>query len=259
MSSDPCMVEWCDRPVGDGYCCQTCADKLSRALGDVPALWEELDTVLTKQARYAAAEFRRGEQALPFNPTASELGWALRNTLSTWCRLIAEERGKALPEEDSPPAVARWLLSHVTWLRHHRAGAEAVEEITSVVKAIRHAVDRPAPRVYAGPCADCGGDMFGKPDAAVVQCRPCGLEYDVADMIAWMHSELRGKLVTAREATVLLGRMGLPVQQKTIDKWVERKRLSVHSHGNEGVRLYLFDDLVELTAASATTGKQGAA
>jgi hypothetical protein len=91
------MVEWCDRPVGDGYVCQRCADKLSVALGDVPALWEELDTVLTKQARYADPEGRGNDPALMFNTQASEIGWALRNTLSTWCRLIAEERGKPLP------------------------------------------------------------------------------------------------------------------------------------------------------------------
>ena len=248
--NEPCAVEWCDRPVGDGYVCQRCADRLSVALGDIPALWDELDTVLTKQARYAAAEFRRGEQALPFNPTASELGWVLRNTLSTWCRLIAEERGRVLPDSDTPAAVAGWLLHHTTWLRHHRAGHEAVEEITSVVGKIRQAVDRPAERIYAGPCKDCNGDMYGKPGAAMVECRPCGLEYDVAEMVAWMHSELRGKLVTAREATVLLGRMGLPVQQKTIDKWFERKRLVDHGSNAEEKRLYLFDDLVELAAAN---------
>lgn len=249
MSNDPCAIDWCDRPVGDGYVCQHCADRLERALGDVGALWEELDTVLTKQARYAAAEFRRGEQALPFNPVASELGWVLRNTLSTWCRLISEERGRVLPDTDTPAAVAGWLLAHVTWLRHHRAGAEAVEEITSAINAIRKATDRPPERIYAGPCADCGGDMYTKPGAASVECRPCGLEYDVAGRVEWMRTQVYGRLVTAREGVILLCRFGLPVQQKTIDKWVERKRLTVHSHDANKVRLYLFDDLVPLAAA----------
>ena len=245
--NEPCAVEWCDRPVGDGYCCQTCADKLSRALGDVPALWAELDVVLTRQARYSDPEGRGGDKALPFNLKASDTGEALRGTLNTWCRLIAEERGKDLPE-DHPAAVARWLLNHVTWLRHHRAGADAVDEITSVVHKVRYIVDRPAERIYAGPCRDCNGDMYGKPGAAKVECRPCGLEYDVAEMVAWMHSELRGKLVTAREATVLLGRMGLPVQQKTIDKWFERKHIQGRGHNQAGKRLYLFDELVDLAA-----------
>ena len=255
MSSEPCAVEWCDRPVGDGRVCQACANRLERALGDVPALWEELDTVLTKQARYAAAEAHRGERALPFNPEASELGWVLRNTLSTWCRLIAEERGRVLPTADNPGVVAGWLLAHVGWLRHHRAGAEAVEEIVSVVNQVRRAVDRPVERIYAGPCADCGGDMYGKPDATSVTCRPCGLEYNVAEMLAWMRAQVYGRLVTAREGAMLLGRFGLPVAQKTIDKWRERDRLTEHSHDMDGKRLYLFDDLVTLAAPNTPDRK----
>jgi hypothetical protein len=214
-----------------------------------------LDIVLTRQARYSDPEGRGGEKALPFNATASELGWVLRNTLGTWCRLIANERGRVLPTTDTPAAVSVWLLSHVEWLRHHRAGAEAVEEITSAVNAIRKAVDRPAERVYAGPCADCGGDMYGKADAVMVECRPCGLEYSVADMVAWMHSELRGKLVTAREATVLLGRMGIPVQQKTIEKWRQRDRLFDHGENRDGKLHYLFDDVWMLAASNTPSDR----
>lgn len=253
MSNEPCAVEWCDRPVGDGYVCQPCASRLERALGDVPALWEELDTVLTRQARYADPEGRGNDPALMFDTVASELGWVLRNTLSTWCRLIAEERGRVLPTADNPAAVALWLLSHVEWLRHHRAGAEAVEEITSAVKAVRKAVDRPVERIYAGPCADCGGDMYGKPDAVTVACRPCGLEYDVAEMLAWMRSKVYGRLVTAKEGAMLLSRFGLETAQGTIDKWHFRKRLASPSHDAEGRRLYLFDDLVTLAAQRTDT------
>ena len=252
--NEPCMVEWCDRPVGDGYTCQRCADRLSVALGDVPALWEQLDIVLTRQARYSDPEGRGGEKALPYNLKASELGTALRGLLNTWCRLIAEERGKDLPD-DNPAAVACWLLNHVTWLRHHRAGSEAVEELVDAVNSVRRIVDRPAERIYAGPCQDCGGDMFGKPGAASVECRPCGLNYDVAEMVTWMRNEARGRLVTAKESIVLLGRFGLPLSQKTIEKWYQRKRLTSPSEDRDGKRLYLFDD-VWLLAAGDTPREQ---
>ena len=250
--NEPCGIEWCDRPVGDGYVCQACADKLSRALGDVPALWAELDVVLTRQSRYSDPEGRGGDKALPFNLKASDTGEALRGTLNTWCRLIAEERGKELPE-DHPAAVARWLLNHVTWLRHHRAGADAVDEITSVVHKVRYIVDRPAERIYAGPCKDCNGDMYGKPGAAMVECRPCGLEYDVAEMVAWMQHEARQRLVTAKEAIVLLGRFGLPLSQKTIEKWRQRERLFAHPEPRGGVSLYKFDDIWRLVVGDEDT------
>jgi hypothetical protein len=247
-----CSVDWCDRPVVEGAVCSHCSSRLERALGDIPALTEELDTVLTKQARYAAADARRGERSLPFNPEASELGWVLRNTLATWCRLIGEERGKELPGNDTPPAMARWLLAHVEWLRHHRAGHEAIEEITSIVGKIRKIVDRPSERIYAGPCRDCGGDMYGKPGAASVECRPCGLVYDVADMVAWMQHEARQRLVTAKEAIALLGRFGLPLSQKTIEKWRQRDRLIAHPEPRDGVLLYKFDDIWKLRIGDDT-------
>lgn len=253
MNEPPCMVDWCDRPVVEGHVCTHCSGRLERALGDIPALTEELDTVLTKQARYAAADARRGERSLPFSPEASELGWVLRNTLATWCRLIAEERGKKLPGNDTPPAMARWLLSHVEWLRHHRAGHEAVEEITSVVHKVCRIVDRPAERIYAGPCRDCNGDMYGKPGAAKVECRPCGLEYDVAGMVEWMRSEARGRLVTAKEGAVLLSRFGLTTTRNRIDLWHHRKLITVAGHDAEGRQLFLIDDLIDRAAKQTDT------
>lgn len=244
--NEPCLVDWCDRPVGDGYCCASCGEKLAVALGDIPALWEELDIVLTRQALYETTEGRGGETALMFNAAASELGWVLRNTLSTWCRLISEERGKPLPE-DNIPAMARWMLNHVSWVRHQRAGHEVIEEIKSIVDKIRGAIDRPAPKLYAGPCPDCQQDMYGPPDATSVECRPCGVSYPVDVMVAKMNEQLRGKLVTAREATILLARAGYEISQKTIEKWHLRERITAHGHDRSGVRLYLFDEIRSLT------------
>jgi hypothetical protein len=242
----------CGRPVGDGYTCQRCADRLSVALGDIPALWEQLDIVLTRQARYSDPEGRGGEQAVPFNIKASELGTALRGLLNTWCRLIAEERGKDLPE-DHPAVVARWLLNQVTWLRHHRAGSEAVEELTDAVNAVRRVVDRPAERIYAGPCADCGGDLYGKPGAVSVDCRPCGLNYDVAEMVAWMQNEARGRLVTAKEGAVLLSRFGLTTTRNRIDLWHHRNLITATGHDLDGKQLFLIDDLMERASKLADT------
>lgn len=252
--TDPCMVDWCDRPVPDAYCCQRCADRLSVALGDVPALWDELDTVLTKQARYAAAEFRRGEQALPFNPSASEIGWVLRNTLATWCRLIAEERGRELPQ-DNPPAVARWLLNHIEWLRHHKAGAEAVEEITSAVNEVRKAIDRPPGRWFAGPCDECERDLYAKDGADTVNCHDCDLVYDVGARREWLLEQANDRLVTAAELARAVSWLGTePLTAERVRKWAERKRIVAKGHayhrGNQ-VPTYLVRDAIELMAQDA--------
>lgn len=102
MTEVICAVEGCDRPVPDSYVCTGCAFRLEKALGNVSAFADELDTVLARQTRYEEhSERTNGGRVTPlfFDDRASEAGWVLRNTLSTWVRLVAEERGIPLPEE----------------------------------------------------------------------------------------------------------------------------------------------------------------
>lgn len=230
------MVQWrtsnegggtwrtCDSPVGEAWSCSACAEKLRIALGDVNSLWEDLDAVLAKQARYAASEGRGGEQALPFNPAASEIGWVLRNTLNTWCKLVAEERVWDLPE-DHPAKVAGWLLHQVEWIRHQRAGHQAIEEITSAVNAVRKAVDRPAERLYAGPCKECGTHLYGKQGQTSFDCPKCATTLTIDSQMDWMDAVLLDKIVTAKEGSALLGRYGYDVTRETINKWRQRGKL----------------------------------
>ena len=155
--------------------------------------------------------------------------------------------------EVSTADMAAWLLNHIEWLRHHRAGHEAVEEITSAVYEAARVIDRPPERIYAGPCQECGEDLYAKSGAATVKCRLCGEGHDVAAMQEWMKSQVYGRLVTAREGAALLSRFALPTKQATIDTWVQRKRLVPKGHNPEGRRLYLFDDLVALAARDTPT------
>jgi hypothetical protein len=100
--TDTCLVDDCDRPVSDAWCCTGCAFKLEKALGNGAWIGDELDIVLSRQARYEEHSDRtKGTKVTPlfFDDRASEAGWVLRNTLSTWVRLVAEERGIPLPEE----------------------------------------------------------------------------------------------------------------------------------------------------------------
>lgn len=59
--------------------------------------------------------------------------------------------------------LARWLLGHVEWLRHHPAGYEVADEIRSAVREVRRIVDAPANRSSfpVGPCpeVDCSGEV----------------------------------------------------------------------------------------------------
>lgn len=95
--------------------------------------------------------------------------------------------------------------------------------------------------------------MFGKPGAASVECRPCGLSYDVAEMVEWMRSEARGRLVTAKEGAVLLSRFGLTTTRNRIDLWHHRKLITAAGHDLDGKQLFLIDDLMERATKLADT------
>jgi hypothetical protein len=156
MTTPVCRVASCDRPVADGFVCARCAHDLERALGDIPAVVHQLNLTLAKQTRYADRNERGGnEQPLPMDPQASAAASELRAHLVGWVRLVAEERGWALPE-DTLDAMSRRMLHHVEWLRHHQAGHDAVEELTGDMRTARRVIDVPANRTTfpVGPCPE---------------------------------------------------------------------------------------------------------
>jgi hypothetical protein len=245
----------------DAYTCDDCGDKTARALGDVTWLVEELETTITKQrAAIDGDGAASAETPLMYHLPAAEKRDALRHALVMAVRFCVEEgiRNQS-PEqgwpEDTMVDMSRWLLWRVDGLTLNDMGDEVMRDIRDTVRACRHVIDKPPDRAYAGPCPECKRDLYHRHDAAEVKCSGCGNRFDVAEVNKWMDARIRehmvDKLVTAREGATLLGRMGLPVEQGTIDKWRERKRIDEASHNAAGHRLYRFDMLLALAARHA--------
>ena len=242
----------CGTPVDGATLCAGCTGLLEVAIVNISAYVQDLPTVLAKLTRYGDRYGgRTRERSLPVDMRASEVGWVAVNTVSTWCRVLLEETPSLVPpRKKDMPAHCRFLLRHVGRLRVAEYGAEAFDELTDLEQLLRRVVDRPAERMYAGPCSVCNGDLYGKPGASSVMCRPCGLEFDVAERLAWMQLQVYGRLVSASEGAALLSRFAMQTQQGTIDTWARRGRLVVKGHDGRGHRLYLFDDLIGLAAAA---------
>lgn len=273
----------CGRPTrDDAYVCDEDLSELAIALGNVPAVVEELTITLGREKGidYAADSAHgktvplakkdvdddgdKGADArtsLAYHHGASEALAQLRQTLTTWARFCDEEgirhqsTKNGLPEPDegiriSLQALSRWLLWRVDGLGFSDLGCDAVSDITRAVGRCVMVIDRPAERVYAGPC-ECGRDLYAKPSAKVTKCPACEREWNVEEMRDWMRSNVMGRLVTAHEGAVLLGKFELPVAQKTIDSWHERKRIVDHGRNSAGKLLYLIDDLFQLAAKRA--------
>jgi ribosomal protein L37AE/L43A len=254
----------CGRPTkDDAYRCEHCGDKFAQVLGDLPWLDEELDVTITKQR---ASAFHDGgastEKPLIYNPAASEKRDALRNALVTGIRFCTEEGVRnSSPDADLPadtlPAMSRWMLWRVDGLAFNDMGHEIAEAIIEAARDCRRVIDSPPERAYAGPCPECGRDLYHRPDASHVTCSGCGSRWDVGEVNEWMAGRIKAhmheRLVTAREGSTLLGRLGIPVEQGTIDKWRERKHVVEAGRepakgDRQGARLYRWDDLLTLAA-----------
>jgi hypothetical protein len=228
MTNPICRVSSCDRPVAEGFVCSRCAHDLERALGDIPAVVHQLNLTLAKQTRYADRNERGGnEQPLPMDPLASAATSDLRHHLCNWVGIVAETRGLPLPAaaiyhpggEPGMDTLARWMLAHVEWLRHHEHGHIAVEELTGDMWTARRVIDVPANRTTfpVGPCPETVGSMRPALDGAVwVPClgevrayipntdtQPARLECNACHTVWESWQWLRaGRRIKDREATM---------------------------------------------------------
>lgn len=187
----------CGQPVSDGFVCVACAFLLDAALAEVTdyqGLGWDLDLAVTRQVRFSGrgGGARSADPAVPFSSRASRAASELRTALTAWVLLAANEdfrwtryraivgvvcaradckhpscqagRRPRLPDEHIT-SLAAWLRPRVGWLRHHPSGPTALAEITTAVDTARAATNRPADKLYAGPCEAIVDTAAGDPTA----------------------------------------------------------------------------------------------
>lgn len=229
----------------------------SREVDERPGMWEELQTTvarLSKSASSSGAVGKASEMPVPYDAQASRVAHRLRNELSTWARLIADQRPDLPLPVDDPPTIARWVAEHVAAVF---VTAELSSGVRAVVRDAERVIDQAPDRIFVGRCetplteegraelakdpnADvprCVADVYvrrkdkiedGKPakdgDAeeakSFVSCRACGAIHDVAYRKTWLTQHLSGSLVTAGEAAPYLSWLtGKDIKVDTIHKW----------------------------------------
>ncbi|THV25997.1 hypothetical protein [Glycomyces paridis] len=211
----------CGRPVADqALCCGACVDQTAANLSFIEAIADDLETTLTRQDRVSAGSGGRAssEAPLPLNLHASDVGARLRNTLTTWVRLVAEERGVSIedafpdafptlfgptcstgmghwcthsscrtihltaPREVTVQEMAAWLRTRLGWIAHREWGPDAFDDLSRVAVDLGRAVDSPPPMISLGTCEaeDCTGELRAHQEASFVKCPACRTSYDVA-------------------------------------------------------------------------------
>lgn len=252
----------CGTPTRDhAYMCETCTDQLAIALGDVPAIVEELETTLTG-AKAAAQSGPADKDALHWNEKAGDLLRELRLELTGDVRICVKAHIRhssphpGLPA-NTPQAASRWLLWRVDGLAYTSHGPGMLSRLQGISRRTERLIDNTAPRQYLGTCTapDCGGAIYARQGEPTGRCdtRECRTEYDVEASRRNLEDALDGRLCTAAEIARLSTYLGLPVPRDTVRKrvhyWHRQGRIIPHTTSPDGTPMFTYGDVRHLLAS----------
>jgi hypothetical protein len=266
MTAATCPV--CLAQQDAGLLCSSCCDRLERELGDVAAIVGELDVTLSKQARIGTpGKSGLARERIPINVGAMQAADNLGNVLTTWARDVGTEWWSFRRPAARSVIAAGYLLGEINAIRRHPAVVELVDEITDAVAQARRAVDRPADRVFVGPCMSeqpddegrlvtCLEDLYAREGAGTVRCKVCTWEHDVAERRQWLLDRAADRLFTVREAAQMMGDVGgIRVTESSIRGYIHRASNPLNYRA--GTKLIRLGDL--LTVVLDESERKGAA
>lgn len=233
-------------------------------LGDPGRQWTPQSTSDTDARADLPARLRRtaGPIALPstpwpYAPHASDMAWAVINTVSTWWRHICETRG--LPA-DGDPRVG--LLRNLDAIGLDEAAAQIHDELTSIRDAVDRAViGRMVETKFLGRCdlpdirviveddallptlGYCGAEMYAKVNDKVFVCEVCGATYDVVQRRADLAERIADEWQRPYLIAAGLTELDQPVKVETLYKWISRKLVKQVGIDDEGHALYRVGDV----------------
>lgn len=293
MSDELCVI--CgDRPAFGAYGCPQCLERARRLLGEIGDMAQAALDVAQRQAvRGGGGGAGKPGSSLPIDLGAMARYDAVRNALTTWVRLIQEERGIG-PEshgDGRTPVIAGtgragsgtgdlsgicgWLADHCEWMRHRESVDEFARDIEASARVIR-GIAEPGGRhrVIVGMC-DCGKTLYAPAGKQTVTCKDCDLNWAVDESRDALRGHLDQQLVTAAEAARLAAWLdtGRTLKQvrALIAAWASRHRITAHSEvlvkhqhrdcpdgcavHTDRIVTYRFGDIAQLIA---TTPRRGA-
>ena len=274
MTSTVCTTARCIRPT-QTVICGDCLAELVTALRQLahgptvdgrprPGLLADLEDSITRQVKRGTGSGgggRLSEKPVPFHEAASQLGHAVRNTLTTWARVMLDLNPHLRITDTTSAGIAGWLSRLPSILAMLPGAGDMVAEATALARQVRAMVDRAPDRVYLGICsaidqgsgAECPEDVYGLPGRATVKCRTCGTEHDMADRRETIKNAVDDQLATAMEISRAMPTWyGTEISANTIRWWAHIGKLDKHPHHPHDVRerpRYRIGDVIELAMA----------
>lgn len=248
------------RPLSNNaVICATCEDNLARALGDLDALLDDLDTTLTRQSKRRPS---RGNGAadgppLPYDERASEAARDLRTLLKDWVSLVAEglaDEGRfvALPMPATAKSLASWLMHHTHWIATHETAADAYTEIVGAVNNIRRTIDIAPDIRFIGPCGsvlddvECTDTLYAIEGSQTARCKTCGTTWDINERKQAATTQARYVAATSAFLSQTLAIRDEPLTPDRIRKWAYRGHLAPVGTGPRGHPTYIVAHVARL-------------
>jgi hypothetical protein len=153
--------------------------------------------------------------------------------LSSWCRLVVDERGVSLPDSDEVVVTAPWLAKHVDWLAASQGFADDVVHEIRRLTGRAHKLRDPDRRMPIGErcrvvpegaerCSGTVAMVIGSDELWSARCDVCGPQ----EAEPYMHDRVSGRWVTVeRVQAYALHNHGVRVAGATVRDWVRRGRI----------------------------------
>lgn len=228
-----CNSPNCPNPPMNGFLCRNCGEQLRRDLSAVPWLVKDLHVTISRQDRIGDATGRcGGEKPLPLRLHAVEARRDLHATLAAWAQHLAGRfDGLARDTVWTEVRLAVYLLAHLDTANTDPAAGQLADEIGYATHTAHRAIDKPAERLFVGPCDDCALDLYVHPSRAEVECAnpDCARIYDITTRRAWLLGKAEDQLLTATALSrALPGLLQRPVTASFIRSLAYRGRLTQH-------------------------------
>ena len=208
------------------WLCTDCCAAIETMLAAVPALVDQLEVAISKQAKIGGGG-KAGKGSIHERSPINFGALAVRDALMVELALWGDD---------------------INVIRRHVQAADIASGIGKAVKNAYRAIDRMADRKYLGKCnhklggLNCPEELWVRPNAKDIRCKSCQYEHNVANRRLDMLEMAEDMIVTPREAAQYIGEVGgFNVGHQRIRNYLDRKRIAIRPSPDDVQRLRLGD------------------
>jgi hypothetical protein len=226
--------------------CQRCQQTLRVALVNAGSYYADVEKIKPGQRVRVSSAYRSTPppEIEPARDPISDALNALDNAVSTWARMLCDDRPGIGKTPTSTTSTIGWLESHVPSISTLEWCGEMVREIRAHERSLRRILDKADTGSYVGTCGNeigrewtdgevvpvlCERHLYAVESTAWVQCPECGRNWDTAERRSKMLADVRSQLLPLRAVARILVRLtdepSVERLTRRIEKWVEREQI----------------------------------